>query len=353
MPKLLNRRHQIAALLMATTLLICSCSNQREHQAEFFIFGTVLEVITWGASDRQAEEAFAELADSFTEMHRDWHAWEPGMLTDINQAFSQGLPAAANDDIIELITRSQEIEKKSSGRFNPAIGALIEIWGFHTSDFPIIGPPPSPEAIQAILANDPSSLDISINGHQVQTDNPIVQLDFGGIAKGYAIDVACRKLREHGIANAIVNAGGDLRAFGEHGTRPWRLGIRNPSGGVIGGVESIDDEAIFTSGVYERFRLDNQRRYPHILNPKTGWPVENISAVTVISGEGVLADAAATALMVAGHPDWLSVAQSLGLDKVMLIDESGAVYVTPEMNDRVEFVAGVEPVVVSWGNKGE
>jgi thiamine biosynthesis lipoprotein len=350
MPRPLNSRHRAAALLMAATVLIGSCGSQKEHQAEFFIFGTVLEVITWGASDRQAEDAFAELANSFNEMHRDWHAWEPGVLVDINRAFSQGQPAAANDDIIELITRSQEIEKKTGGRFNPAIGALIELWGFHTSDFPIIGPPPSPEAIQAILGHNPSSLDISINDNQVQTDNPTVQLDFGGVAKGYAIDVACKKLREHGIANAIVNAGGDLRAFGEHGTRPWRLGIRNPAGGVIGGVESVGDEAIFTSGVYERFRLDNQRRYPHILNPKTGWPVENILAITVISGEGLLADAAATALMVAGHPDWLSVAQSLGLDKVMLIDESGAVYVTPEMKDRVEFMDGVEPVVVNWEN---
>jgi len=335
-------------LLIAATLLLGSCAGPKEHQAEFYIFGTVLEVITWGASERQAEEAFATLRGMFNEMHRDWHPWEPGMLVEINRAFSEGRPAIADGDIIELIRRSQEIEEKSGGRFNPAIGALIELWGFHTSEFPIIGPPPSSEAIRAILEHNPSSLDITINDHRVQTDNPAVQLDFGGIAKGYAIDLACKKLRELGIVNAIVNAGGDLRAFGEHGTRPWRLGIRNPAGGVIGGVEALDDEAIFTSGVYERFRLDNQRRYPHILNPETGWPVEKISAITVIAREGLLADAAATALMVAGHPDWLSVAQSLGLDKVLLIDESGQVFVTPEMNRRIEFADGIKPAEVSW-----
>lgn len=336
---------------MAAALLLGSCAGPKQHQTEFYIFGTVLEVITWGASDQQAAEAFTELTGMFNDMHRNWHAWEPGMLVDINEAFSQGQPATANDDIIELITRSQEIETKSGGRFNPAIGALIELWGFHTSDYPIIGPSPSQEAIEAILKHKPSSLDITVEDHRVQTTNSWVQLDFGGIAKGYAIDLACEKLRERGIENAIVNAGGDLRAFGKRGPRPWRLGIRSPAGGVIGGVESVGGEAIFTSGVYERFRLDNQRRYPHILNPKTGWPVENISAVTVITDEGLLADASATALMVAGHTDWLSVAQSLGLDKVMLIDEAGQVFVTPEMSKRVQFMDGIEPAVVSWNDE--
>ena len=349
MTGLLNRRHRVMALVLAGTLLLGACARQEEHHAEFLIFGTVLEVVIWGSSEQQAEAAFADLQTMFNGMHRDWHPWEPGLLVDINQAFAQGRPATANDEIIELITKSQEIEQKSGGRFNPSIGALIELWGFHTSEFPIIGPPPSREAIQAILDQKPSSLSIVIHDHVIQTDNPGVQLDFGGIAKGYAIDIACNMLRERGIENAIVNAGGDLRAFGKRGSRPWRLGIRSPTGGIIGGIESIGDEAIFTSGVYERFRLDNQRRYPHILNPETGWPVENISAITVISDEGLLADAAATALMVAGHPDWLIVAQSLELDKVMLIDESGKVYVTPEMNKRVEYLEGIEPIEVSWG----
>ena len=349
MPNFLNRGHQIAAL-MAGTLLLCSCARQEEHQAEFFIFGTVLQVIIWGADEQQAEDAFSELRVMFNGMHQDWHAWEPGLLVDINRAFSQGETAAANDDIIELITRSQEIEKESDGRFNPAIGALIQLWGFHTSEFPIIGPPPSKSAIQAILDQRPSSLDIIVHDHLVESRNPRVQLDFGGIAKGYAIDLACERLRQLGIENAIVNAGGDLRAFGQRGPRPWRLGIRSPTGGIIGGVESIRDEAVFTSGVYERFRLDNERRYPHILNPRTGLPVEHISAVTVITREGLLADAAATALMVAGQAEWLSVAQSLGLDKAMLIDESGQVYVTPEMNERVEFVEDVDPIVMNWGD---
>ncbi len=326
--------------------LVASCAGQKEYRAEFFVFGTVLEVITWGETEEQAEAAFTALQAMFQSMHRDWHAWEPGMLTEINLAFASGHSAVANDQIIELIRRSQQIELLSGGRFNPAIGALIGLWGFHTSDFPIMGPPPTRLQIQEILDHAPSTRDITINDHSLETDNPFVQLDFGGIAKGYAIDLACDKLRELGIENAVVNAGGDLRAFGEHGSRPWRLGIRSPVGGIIGGVEAAGDEAIFTSGVYERYRQDGDERYPHILDPATGWPVNELSSVTVIAGEGLLADAAATALIIAGKEHWSAVAGALGLDKVLLVDESGQVYLTPAMAKRVEFVRDVHPLVV-------
>jgi len=333
-------------LVSLGVFFLTSCDRHGEQKAEFIVFGTLLEVTTWGASEAQAQKAFSELQSLFQLMHRDWHAWEPGRLTGINQAFAEGRTAQADKDILELVTRSQQMETLSGGRFNPAIGGLVRLWGFHTSDFPILGPPPEPAEIQSFLNRAPSTLNIQIRGLDLESSNSSVQLDFGGIAKGFAIDLACARLRELGIRNAIVNAGGDLRAFGRHGSRPWRVGIRNPAGGIIGGVTAGDDEAIFTSGVYERFRQDQQERYPHILDPRTGWPVEGISAVTVISGEGLLADAAATAIIVAGKEDWVTVARSLGLDKVLLVDESGTVYLTPEMNGRVEFVEGVERVIV-------
>jgi thiamine biosynthesis lipoprotein len=180
----------------------------------------------------------------------------------------------------------------------------------------------------------------------MSTRNRSVQLDFGGIAKGYATDLAIDTLDQMGISNAIVNAGGDLRAVGRHGDRPWRVAIRDPAGGIIGVVESREDEAIFTSGNYERYRQENNQRYPHILDPRTGWPVEEISSVTVITNEGLLADAAATALIVAGLSEWQDVAYSLNLDKVLLIDENGRVYLTAEMNKRIGFSGKVDKKII-------
>ena len=105
-------------------------------------------------------------------------------------------------------------------------------------------------------------------------------------------------------------------------------------------------EAVFTSGNYERFRQEDTTRYPHILDPRSGWPVEDLASATVIAGEGLLADAAATALIVAGRSGWREVAQSLGLDQVLMIDGDGKVYMTQRMAGRIELLDGVENEIV-------
>ncbi len=335
--------------VIAFSLGVTACHRDEERSAELFVFGTIVEIKLWGASEEQASRAMADLQQMFQGMQKDWHAWEPGRLTDINRAFARGQTAEADAGIVEMIRCSQLIEERSQGRFNPAIGGLIGLWGFHTSDFPVIGPPPSQEQIDQIMDHKPSSLDIHIDGLQVGSDNPYVQLDFGGIAKGYAADLAIRHLRELGITSAIVNAGGDLRAMGLHGDRPWRVAIRKPGGGVIGAVEVHGDESLFTSGNYERFRQDEQKRYPHILDPHTGWPVQGVASVTVITDVGMVADAAATALVVAGLSDWPAVARALGLTQVLVVDEAGTVYLTPEMERRVRFAGEVNRVIVTTG----
>jgi thiamine biosynthesis lipoprotein len=180
----------------------------------------------------------------------------------------------------------------------------------------------------------------------MSSSNRAVQLDFGGIAKGYALDIACSTLRNMGVDNAIVNAGGDLRAFGSHGPRPWRIAVRAPKGGIIASIETGADEAVFTSGNYERFRQDKDKRYPHILDPRTGWPVSDVASVTVITAEGWLADASATALIVAGLSDWREVARSLDLELVMLVDENGKAWLTDKMAERVKFEDGVDREIV-------
>ena len=337
----------LIALLLSLWLTACSGPSQKYHQ-DFYIFGTVMGVTLWADNDKQAQQAFASLQDRFQGMHVDWHAWNPGMLTRINRGFSKGEAVEANEEIIEMIRRSQQLETATDGRFNPSIGALVGLWGFHTSEYPILGPPPAREDIDRLLETSPSSLDIRIDGLNLQSDNPAVQLDFGGIAKGYAIDIACDMLRSQGIENAIVNAGGDLRAIGSHGERPWKIAVRSPAGGIIGSLDTGEDEAIFTSGNYERFRQENEQRYPHILDPRTGWPVTELASVTVITSEGLVADAAATAITVAGLLEWEELARTLGLDQVMLVDEAGKVYMTRRMGERIELLEGTEAEIAGF-----
>lgn len=346
-------RHMYRPTTQFLCLIIClwlaGCKEKPgEQRAEFYIFGTLMEVTLWDTRPSEANRAFTELQELFQGMHVDWHAWEPGQLTEINRAFAAGVPALASPSIVEMISQSQWIEETSGGRFNPAIGHLVSLWGFHTSDYPIEGPPPRRNQIDEAVSRHPSSLDIRINGVEVTSSNPSVQLDFGGIAKGYAIDIACARLKKLGIENAIINAGGDLRTIGSHGQRPWRIAVKNPAGGIIATLQTSAEEAVFTSGNYERFRLDELKRYPHILDPRTGWPVENVASVTVITTEGWLADASATALIVAGLDDWREVTAKLGLSQVLLIDETGKAWLTKEMDERLEFVEGVEKEIVEF-----
>ena len=338
--------NRIFATSIISLLLLAACHRDSEHKAELFVFGTIVTINLWAVDDNLASSAFADLQRQFQEMHHDWHAWEPGQLTLINQAFARGETVTASPRMIDIIRRSQELETLTGSRFNPAIGGLIGLWGFHTSDYPIAGPPPAPDKIEQWVSQHPSSLDIKINGLELHSDNPAVQLDFGGIGKGLAVDIAIEYLRGMGINNAIVNAGGDLRAIGSHGKRPWRIAIQRPGGGPVGFIDVMSDEAIFTSGNYTRFRQDEQQRYPHILDPRNGQPVQDIASVTVIEKEGVVADAAATALIVAGLENWPQVARALALSQVAVIDEQGTVFVTPAMAQRIQFQEGTTTVLV-------
>jgi thiamine biosynthesis lipoprotein len=143
-------------------------------------------------------------------------------------------------------------------------------------------------------------------------------------------------LKQHGIKNAVINAGGDLKVIGRHGDRRWHIGIRDPrSHEAIAAVDLQPGEAIFTSGSYERFYELNGKRYHHIIDPRTGYPAEHVASSTVIETDAAEADAAATALLIAGMNGWQKLAADMGLKQVILIDWQGKISMTPEMKNRL------------------
>jgi thiamine biosynthesis lipoprotein len=325
-------------LLLTLLLTSCGAPPPPVHEESLYAFGTLVDVTLSGVEEAEARRVIGEMDRELQRLHREWHAWEPGPLTALNEAFAKGESRVVDTDLLALIRRSKELSAASGGLFNPAIGRLIDLWGFHTSDFPVEGPPPARDAIAALVAAAPSMDDITIEGDRVTSRNPAVALDFGAIGKGLAVDRAFAILDAAGIRNAIVNAGGDLRARGRRGDRPWKVGVRHPQGeGVIAAIAIKGDEAVFTSGNYERYRAHAGKRWPHILDPRTGMPVrEVVSATVIVPADGTTADAAATALVVAGLAGWQDVARHMGLDKVMVVDREGTVYLTPAMAARVE-----------------
>lgn len=333
------------AFALCLGLLLTGCGRSQPHQAQLYVFGTLVEIVLWDVSPAKGEQAIGRIRKEFQRMHREWHAWEPGPLVELNEAIAAGRPAEVPDSIIPLIEHSRVLYDRSEGLFNPAIGGLLELWGFQANE-PPDGPPPSPESIEAWVAKDPGMDDLALRDGILHSSNPAVQLDFGAFAKGYAVDIAIRHLRRMGIDNAIINAGGDLRAIGSKDGAPWRVGVRHPQGeGVLAAIEVTGDEAVFTSGNYERFREHEGVHYMHILDPRTGMPVEGVTSVTVIHDNGAEADAAATALVVAGRDDWNRIARRMGIRYVMLVVDDGTVYMNPAMRERVAF-NGTPPEVV-------
>jgi len=326
--------------LLLFLLTACTRPPATEHQATYFVFGTLVEVKLRGVDDQAADAAFGRLQALFTELHSEWHPWEPGALTNLNRALAAGEDFRAPPRLIEVLEKSIKMEKASCGRFNPAIGALIEAWGFHTSDFPVRTPPPDAATIERLVAARPSTADLRLDGRRITSNNRAVQLDLSGIAKGAAVDLALAALRRLNVPAALVNAGGDLAAYrpaGEAaGDEPWRAAIRDPSGGLVAGVELEPDEALFTSGNYERYREDEAERRPHIIDPATGKPVAHIASASVLAKAGWHADAAATALMVAG-PDgaWLPIARRMGIAAALIVREDGRLELTAAMHQRL------------------
>jgi len=332
-----------------TVFLLLGCSESpSDYQKSLFIFGTVVDIKLHGIDHEQADKAVLVVDKVFQQMHKDWHAWKPGELSSLNDSFASDQLRPVSPFLLPLITKSQVLFVQSEGLFNPAIGKLIALWGFHSDDLPS-GPPPAPEAIAALVDQSPGMDDLEILNNQVRSHNPAVSLDFGGFAKGDALNTAIDLLHEQDVHNAIVNAGGDLCVSGEHSGRPWRVGVRHPQAdGIIAAVNVFDGECVLTSGNYERYREHDGVRYPHIIDPRNGLPVRHIASATVIDGDGGRADAAATALTVAGVKSWFRIAKRMQLKYVMLVDEVGTIYVNPAMAKRMEF-QGEQPenVVIS------
>jgi len=332
----------LLALLLSLAASACSQQNSDVFHDQFFAFGTLIDLTLYGVDPAVARQASELLEQDFQDMHGNWHAWENSALTRLNTQLASGETAIADPSILPLVIEANRLSKLSNSLFNPVIGELISLWGFHDNPLPI-GTVPDKDALRRLVAQGPSVDDIMLDGNRIRSRNPAVRYDLGAFAKGYAIDRAIERLQKLGIRNAIVNAGGDLRAIGRHGDRPWRIGIRHPrQATILASVEIDGDTSVFTSGDYERFFEVDGIRYQHIIDPRSGYPADRTASVTVIYDNAATADAAATALFVAGPDEWTAIARNMGIKLVMLVDTDGVIYMNPAMRSRIQFEAGMD-----------
>lgn len=335
----------LAALLL-TALLLTACSKEPLYQEEGFVFGTRVEVSIYGVSEARARAGVAGVMQEFQRLHDMLHAWKPSALSELNQAIARGKPQAVAPEMTAILQDAAQLAAQSGNLFNPAIGGLVQAWGFHADAY--TARLPDTKTIAALVVAQPQMSDLEFAHGTVSSRNRKVQLDLGGYAKGYALDRAAALLKQQGIHDALINIGGNILALGSHGSRAWRVGIQQPrKPGALGTLELHDGEAIGTSGDYQRYFEVDGKRYCHLIDPRNGQPVQGVQAVTVITHgahAGVLSDVASKPLFIAGATGWLSAARTMQVAEAMRVDSSGAVHLTAAMQKRLEFTDNATPV---------
>lgn len=341
------RRLIIACLYLASLCGLNSCGREPLVQSQSYVFGTLVDVSIYGEPESHAHALINQILQDFQSLHNRLHAWQQGSeLYALNEAFAKGQqPIQISDELATIIQDATRLSQQSQGAFNPSIGHLIGVWGFQRDEFSPVTVEPA--QIQKLLIANPQMTDIVITQHSVYSKNPAVKLDLGGYAKGYALDMAVSYLRKQGVKNALINIGGNIIAIGQHGEKPWRVGIQHPrQAGPIATLALPDGWAIGTSGDYQRFFELHGQRYCHIINPATGYPAQGTQAVTILVAPGLassnhtgtLSDVASKPIFIAPAPERGKAASMMGIQNVLLIDASGKVFISPAMQKRLQWV---------------
>lgn len=342
------KRHALASLLLAAALLAgCGQSapssspaaEEENATADFFAMDTYMSVSAFGEGSQEA------VTEAEAEVHRLDALLSTGeAASEVGKINADG-GGTLSEDGQRLMEASLQLYEETGGCFDISIYPVMKLWGFTDQNYRV----PSEEELRGALELvDASAVRFDAASGEVSFEKAGMQIDFGGIAKGYASSRIVEIFQEKGIAHGLVNLGGNVQALG---TKPdgsdWRIGIQRPdeTGGMLG-VVSIHDCAVITSGGYERYFEENGKTYHHIIDPADGFPSENgLVSVSIICADGMRADGLSTSLFVMGREKALDYwkAHSSEFDAVLL-EEDGSLWVTAGIADR--FTSDLEFTVV-------
>lgn len=335
--------------LVVLATLLAGCESRPVVERHFEAFGTEVHLVLTGANAAESEAAAAEIANDFASIGVDWYAFGTGELARINARLEDGQPSTVSDDLGALLRRAQALQQATDGYFDPGVCALVRLWRFDSqADLALANAPPSAAGLEALRAHQGSIADLKVDHGRVSAAKPLC-VDLGGIAKGTALMRADAILRRHHIRDAFIDIGGSSQlAIGEHqgrdgSSRPWIIGLRDPRADrVLARLRLAPGEAVSTSGNYERAYVHDGRRYHHILDPRTGMPTTGVAGVTVLATDAELADAATTALMVAGPAGFARLCATLSIRDALLVTDDGQLLATPSMASRLRADNGGE-----------
>jgi thiamine biosynthesis lipoprotein len=264
----------------------------------------------WNAAGRRQQLAKA-IEDLLAEINQSLSTYiETSMISRISAASDPEQWYEVDRHFEIVFQRSREIYRDTDHAFNPAVGPLVNAWGFGPDNPETL---PDAATVRALLdVVDFDSFEFRTTPPSLRKRIAGAKLDFSAIAKGYGVDAIGRLLEGRGIENYLVEIGGEVRARGRHSNgHPWRIGIERPSEDAssertLRSVIELEDSGLATSGTYRNYQIQDGRKIAHIIDPKTGYPAQNsLLSVSVIASDTMTADAYATALMVMGLDEGL------------------------------------------------
>ena len=283
--------------------------------------GTLVEISIQESNKKLAQKAINKSFNEMSRLEKIMSSYLPDSeLTRFNSLAGGEVKVPVSPDLLKVVQRGVYWGKLSNGAIDISIGPAIKLWEFN-SERPII--PDKKNLVDA--AKFINYKDIIIEGNSISLKKKGMSLNLGAIGKGFAVDQAIRELKKLGIKSGLINAGGDLRAFGLiTGKRPWHIGIQHPRKPeqIIVSLD-IKDKGIATTGDYQRYFIKNKARYHHILNPQNGWPTNKTISATVVADTVMDADALSTALFILGTKKGIDFINSLERVEGMIVSDRG------------------------------
>jgi thiamine biosynthesis lipoprotein len=329
---LINRRKSFGAVLFLSLVLLFSCSSgQSVYQKSEPLMDTLVTVTVVSNSAERASKAIESAFSVIGKFGDRINFFSPSSeLSEINR--NAGIrPVRVSTDTLDIIETAVFVSRKSDGAFDATIGPEISLWDFHKKI-----KPPDEQIRKNLSLVDYRNVVIDKEKSTVFLKKKGMLMDLGGIAKGYAADLAVADLRRNGITAGIVANAGDIRVFGRKPDgMPWNVGIENPrhesgSDEIIAKVKLLD-RAISTSGDYQRYFIIDGKRYHHLLDPATGYPAHGCRSVSVITDRGAFTDAFSTAVFVLGPEKGMKLVREMKMDAV-IVKSDGTILTTPGLD---------------------
>ena len=326
-----------SVLFLLFALLFTSCSYNSLKQTDCFAMDTV---ITLKAGGKNAETALDAATDEIYRLHRLFS------ITDSNSdiyRLNNG-QSDVSQETAALVSEALAISAATDGAYDCTVSPLMRLWGWYDDNLQV----PDAAAIQSALAHT-GWQHVNVSPQSITFSNNHMAIDLGGIAKGYAADCVESVMRTHGVSSALINLGGNICVVGSKPDgKSWVIGIDDPdqSGAYLATV-SVQDCSVVTSGTYQRFFQQDGKTWHHLLDPQTGYPVENgLRLVTVICEDNTLADGLSTALFVMGQSQATAFWRSGVYDfEAVFVADNGAIAITEGLEDRFSCDKDYEVIV--------